>query len=150
MKFSEMPYERPDTEALKAELTSLTRRLKDAADYESAREAFIEKDKLSRHLDTMGSLANIRHSIDTRDAFYDEEVKFFNKAYPELEEYMQNWSAAMLSSPYREDFSREFGDLMFVNAEIALKAFSPEIIPEMQRENDLTQEYEKLLASAQV
>ena len=150
MKFSEMPYSRPDAEALKAEMTSLTRRLKNAADYESAREAFIEKDKLSRHLDTMGSLANIRHSVDTRDAFYDEEVKFFNKAYPELEEYMQNWSAAMLESPYREDFSREFGDLMFVNAEIALKAFSPEIIPEMQRENDLTQEYEKLLASAQV
>ena len=150
MKFSEMPYSRPDAEALKAELTSLTQRLKGAADYESAREAFIEKDKLSRHLDTMGSLANIRHSVDTRDAFYDEEVKFFNKAYPELEEYMQNWSAAMLESPYREDFSREFGDLMFVNAEIALKAFSPEIIPEMQRENDLTQEYEKLLASAQV
>ena len=32
MKFSEMPYSRPDAEALKAEMTSLTRRLKDAAD----------------------------------------------------------------------------------------------------------------------
>ena len=39
---------------------------------------------------------------------------------------------------------------MFVNAEIQLKTFSPEIIPELQQENDLTQEYEKLLASAQI
>jgi len=34
--------------------------------------------------------------------------------------------------------------------EIALKTFSPAIIPELQQENDLTQEYEKLLASAQI
>ena len=39
---------------------------------------------------------------------------------------------------------------MFVNAELARKAFSPEIVPEMQQENDLAQEYEKLLASAQI
>ena len=69
---------------------------------------------------------------------------------PELEEYLQQWTMAMLESPFRPDFSKEYGDLMFVNAEISLKAFSPEIIPEMQQENDLTQEYEKLLASAQI
>ena len=57
---------------------------------------------------------------------------------------------AMLASPFRADFSREYGDLMFVNAEIELKTFSPEIIPQLQQENDLTQEYEKLLASAQI
>ena len=39
---------------------------------------------------------------------------------------------------------------MFRNAEIELKTFSPEIIPELQQENDLTQAYEKLLASAQI
>lgn len=56
----------------------------------------------------------------------------------------------MLESPFRADFEKEYGDLMFVNAEIALKTFSPAIIPELQQENDLTQEYEKLLASAQI
>lgn len=39
---------------------------------------------------------------------------------------------------------------MFVNAEIARKAFSPEIIPESQQENDLSQAYSKLIASAQI
>ena len=56
----------------------------------------------------------------------------------------------MLASPFRKEFAAEYGELMFVNAEIQLKAFSPEIIPEIQQENDLTQEYEKLLASAQI
>ena len=150
MKFSEMPYKRPDMEAAKAEISRLTDALKAAKDYNAAREIFLEKDKFDRHIDTLSTLASVRHSIDTRDEFYDAEVKFFNKAYPELQEYDQNWTLAMLESPYRADFSKEFGDLMFVNAEISLKAFSPEIIPEMQKENDLTQEYEKLLASAAV
>ena len=63
-------------------------------------------------------------------------MKFWNAALPELQEYQQQWTMAMLQSPFRADFSAEYGDLMFVNAEIALKAFSPAIIPQMQQEND--------------
>jgi oligoendopeptidase F len=150
MKFSDMPYARPDAEAVKAQLAALTERLKNAASYEEARAVFLEKEEDQRHVNTMGTLASIRHSIDTRDAFYDDEIKFWNAFGPELQEYTQAWTAAMLSSPYRADFAAEYGDLMFINAEIELKTFSPEIIPELQKENDLTQEYEKLLASAQI
>ena len=150
LKFSEMPYERPDLEEMKGRLEELTGRLKAAESYAAAREVFLEKEKVQKHLDTLSTLASIRHSIDTRDAFYDGEMKFWNAAAPELQAYQQNWTMAMLASPYRADFAAEYGDLMFVNAEIALKTFSPEIIPQLQRENDLTQEYEKLLASAQI
>lgn len=150
MKFSEMPYRRPDMDALKAQLAQLTKRLRDAGDYAEARSAFLEKDQLERHVQTLSSLVHVRHSIDTRDAFYDAEAKFWNTASPELQEYMQAWTMALLESPYRADFSAEYGDLMFRNAEIELKTFSPEIIPDLQRENELRREYEKLLASAQV
>ena len=92
----------------------------------------------------------IRNSIDTRDQFYDGEMSFWNAAMPELEEYEQAWKLAMLESPFREDFAREYGDLMFLNTEIALKAFSPDIVPQLQKENDLTQEHQKLIASAQI
>lgn len=150
MKFSEMPYERPDLEAMKQQLAALTKRLQTAADYPAAREVFLEKERFTKHVSTLSSLANVRHTIDTRDTFYDEEMRFWNAASPQLEEYRQAWTQAMMESPYRKDFTAEFGGLMFLNAEIACKTFSPEIIPELQRENDLTQEYEKLLASAQI
>ncbi len=150
MKFSQMQYQRPDLESLKTELSKLTDALRAADSYASARDVFLEKEMLEKHISTQATLAEIRHSIDTRDAFYDEEVKFWNGANPQLEEYLQQWTRAMLESPYRADFAKEYGDLMFVNAEIALKTFSPEIIPELQQENDLTQAYEKLLASAQI
>ena len=150
MKFSEMPYERPDLDKVKRELGDLTGRLKAAKSYEEARAVFLEKEAAERHVDTLATLASIRNSIDTRDEFYDGEMNFWNAAGPELEEYTKAWTAAMLASPFRKDFAAEYGDLMFVNAEIELKTFAPEIVPQLQRENDLTQEHQKLIASAKV
>ncbi len=150
MKFSEMPYERPDLDKVKRELGDLTGRLKAAKSYEEARVVFLEKEAAERHVDTLVTLASIRNSIDTRDEFYDGEMNFWNAAGPELEEYTKAWTAAMLASPFRKDFAAEYGDLMFVNAEIELKTFAPEIVPQLQRENDLTQEHQKLIASAKV
>ena len=150
MKFSEMEYTRPDIEGIKEKIKEFTERLSAAKSYDEARELFITYDKLYRTLDTQGNLANIRHSIDTRDEFYDAEVKFFNNAIPELQEYTQLWTMALLKSEFRSEFEKEYGNIVFLNAELELKSFSPEIIPLLQEENDLTQEYEKLLASAQI
>ena len=150
MKFREMKYTRPDVAAIKERITRNTERLRGAQTYEEAREVFLEEDRATRHDMTAEVLASIRHSVDTRDTFYDEEMKFWNTASPELQEYTQMWTQAMLENRFRPQFSEEFGDVMFVNAEIELKTFSPEIIPELQKENELVQAYEKLLASAQI
>ena len=150
MKFSEMPYARLDTDALKNEMAELIDSLRSADSYAAARDLFLRKEELEKHIITQSTLAQVRHEIDTRDSFYEAESRFWNQVMPELEEYLHSWTQAMLQSPFRGDFAGEFGDLMFVNAEIALKTFSPEIIPEMQKENDLCMDYEKLIASAQI
>lgn len=150
MKFSEMPYERPDLAAIKQQFADLLAELQAAPDYAAAREVFLREQTLSKHIDTLANLASVRNTIDTRDKFYDEEMNFWNEALPQLQECENAWSKAMLASPFRKDFAAEYGDLMFVNAEIADKAFSPEILPEMAEENKLTSEYGKLIASAQI
>ena len=150
MKFSEMPYARPDLNELKQQLQALTDRLKAAPDYASAREAFLAQQKLSMHIDTLATLSSVRNSIDTRDKFYDAEEEFWNEAGPELRAYDDAWTAAMLESPFRKEFAAEYGDLMFLNAEIARKAFSPAIVEELKQENQLVQDYQKLIASAQI
>ncbi|MBQ1603622.1 MAG: M3 family oligoendopeptidase, partial [Oscillospiraceae bacterium] len=150
MKFSEMLYKRPDAEAVKAGMTELTERLKKAQSYAEARKVFLEKEEKEKLVDTMSTLAYVRHSIDTRDEFYDGEIEFWDAIGPELEEYQQAWIDAMLASPFRKEFENEYGDLMFVNAEIQKKTFSPAIIADMQKENELVTEYDKLIASAQI
>ena len=150
MKFCEMTYQRPDLAQMKAEMDAVIRQLEEAECYEQARAAFLEKERQNKHWDTMSKLAYVRHTIDTRDTFYDEEMKFWNGAMPEMEEYTQRFTQAMLASPYRPQLEEEYGSLMFLDGEIRLKSFSPALIPLLQQENDLTQEYEKLLASAEV
>ncbi len=150
MKFSEMPYTRPDPEAVKSQLRELTERFKRAGTYEQAKAVFLEKEEKEKIVDTLGTLAYVRHSIDTRDEFYDGEIDFWDEVEPELEEYEQEWIDAMLESPFRGDFEAEYGRLLFLNAEIERKTFSPEIIPDLQKENELTSEYDRLIASAQI
>ncbi len=150
MKFKEMQYSRPDAELVKQHMRDFTARLAKAASYDEARGIFLELENETKSVMTMAELAMIRHSIDTRDEFYDGESNFWDSFGPELQEFTQAWTMELLKSPFRPDFEKEFGDLLFVNAEIALKTFSPEIIPDMQKENELTNEYSKLIASAQV
>lgn len=148
--FQEMKYERPDLEAVKKQLTEITERLKNAETYAEAKQAFLDKDTLYKHVATAEVISSIRHDINTKDEFYDAESKFWNRSLPELQQYLQAFTMALLASPFRQDFVNEYGDLIFVNAEIELKSFSPELIPLMQKENLLAREYEDLLASAQV
>ena len=150
MKFSQMPYSRPELDKVKSSFEDLNQRLENAESYDAAKEVFLECEKFKKHLYTLAALASVRNSIDTRDEFYDSEMQFWNTAEPEIQEYEQKWTSTLLNSKFRDNFSNEFGDLMFVNAEIALKCFSTEIISDLQEENTLTQEYQKLIASAQI
>ena len=150
MKFSEMPYERPDLAAVQAQFADLTARFAAAPDYPAAKAVFLQEQTLDKHIDTLFNLASIRNTIDTRDAFYDGEMAFWDASMPKIEQCRNAWSAALLASPYRAQMAEEYGDLMFVNAEIAQKAFSSAILDEMARENELSTRYSKLIASAQI
>ena len=145
-----MPYERISVESIKEEMKALIQKLKEAKDFEEAEALFLENEKLQGHVFTMSSLALVRHSINTEDKFYDEEQNYWNNAYPQIQEFNQEWTKALLDSPFKDNFAKKYGNIMFLNAEIDLKTFSPEIIPMMQEENELTTAYEKLLAGAQI
>ena len=75
MKFTEMPYTRPDMEAAKADAIAYTARLREATDYAAAKAVYLEYQEAQKHLMTLCTLAEVRQSIDTRDEFYDAEVK---------------------------------------------------------------------------
>ena len=134
MRFSDMPYTRPDVAQTKQEIESLTMQLKQAGSFAQADETLQKMDKLNDHLHTMLSLANVRHCIDTTDKFYDDEAAFIDENMPLLQESLQNWRRTLYESAFRPEFEKKYGDLLFRNIELDLKAFSPEIVPDMQRE----------------
>ena len=145
-----MQYERISVEKIAEETKALIEELKAAKSFSEAEEVFLRNEALQGHIDTMSTLTSIRHSINTEDKFYDEEENYWNNASPKIQEYRQEWVKALLASPFKADFEKKYGSIMFVNAEMDLKTFSPEIIPDLQKENELVTAYEKLLASAQI
>ena len=150
MKFNDMPYKRPQIEVIREEIAQITWDLETAKTYEEARDALVAMDNEDKKISTQSHLAFIRHSIDTRVGFYDDEMKFWNGAGPQLQEYIQAFDRALLASPFRARFEEEFGPVVFKNIEIEIRSFAPALIPYMQEENDLVQEYQKIIASAQI
>ena len=150
MKFSDMKYERPDLEKVKNDAQRIMKSFDSAENVDSAEKAFLEWDRFSSHTETMMSLAYTRHSIDTTDKFYDDEVEYIDEISPVLSEMEQNFTKLIVNSRFRPELEKIYGKLMFKNGEIFLRSFSPEIIPETQQTNKLETAYQKLLASAQI
>jgi len=149
MKFSEMPYIRPDVESIREQADKIKLYFVSADSFENADKAFLEWDKLTAHTDTMMTLAYIRSSIDTTDEYYEKEVEYIDECSPIFTDIQQSFTKLLVNSKFRPQLEEKYGKLLFLNGEIFLKAFSPEIIPETQETNKLETEYQKLIASAQ-
>ncbi len=145
-----MVYERPDIHAVRLSAENIRQRFTNAENFQQADTAFMEWDSMTAHIDTMMSLAYTRHSIDTTDPFYEQEVEWIDEISPEFTEIQQSFTKLLVESAYRSELEKKYGKILFINAEIFLNAFSPAIIPETQETNKLETAYQKLLASAQI
>ncbi|MBR4971360.1 MAG: M3 family oligoendopeptidase [Oscillospiraceae bacterium] len=150
MTFSQIPYQRADLDAWKAQVEDQTKRFREAKTFEEADAIFLEAERSSDEYDTMVTLASLRRDIDTRDAFYDAECDYYDAQLPTLEEVFKAWTMATLESPFRAELEAKYGSVPFVNAEMSTKTFSPQIVEDLQKENALVTRYNKLLASAQI
>ena len=150
MKFSQMQYTRPIFEEVNAKYKQLLTNFKAAKTAEECFAAYKEINDYYVVMDSMFSLAYIRKTIDSNDEFYASEYEYADEVDPMIEELLQEVSKALLESPFRKELEAAWGKLMFTNLEIDLKTFSPEIIEDLQEENKLCSEYDKLMASAAI
>ena len=148
MKFNEMPYTRPDLEKLRRESEAVLQRIQNASSAQEQVDAYLSFEESGKELSTNCSLAYVRHTIDTRDEFYDKEHDYINEIGPALQEMGQKISLALLNSPFRAELEEKLGKLMFTNLEISVRCMKPEIMDLMQEESKLESQYQKLYASA--
>lgn len=150
MKFSEMTYVRPDMDEVKAKLTDCAKRIEEAKSAQEQIAAFDESTAIAQTFMTSGSIAYVRNTIDTTDAFYEAEREFVDEAGPELQEASNRINTALLNSPFRAELEAHYGSLLFKNLEIERRSFKPELIPLMQEESKLASRYQKLYANLTV
>ena len=149
-KFSELKYKRPDKDEVVKLITENTEAVRNASSGEEVYEILMRGEKTSRELSTMFTIVSIRHTLDTRDEFYDKENQWLNETLPTIMPYMIQYNAAIEESPYRPYIEEKLGKQYFVEMDLQKKTFCDENIPLMQQEAKLTDEYQSIMAQCQV
>lgn len=151
MKFSEMKYERIAADGkIATNYKDMKGMVENAKSADEVLKTVQLHEKLSSHFSTMANIAYVRHSINTEDEFYDKENTYYDENGPVLQEWITEYMKALLASPFRKDVEEKYGSLFLKNIEMELKCFSPDVIPLLQKENNLVSDYQKLVASAQI
>ena len=150
MKFTDYTYSRPNYDDIKVKMADLTEKLAVAASTEAARQIVQDITAISSAVDTQMNLWSIRHSIDMRDEFYNQETIFWNEHNPLFDELWTNYYRVIVDSPYRPDLADLLPETFFMLAENRLQTFSSDAIPLFQKENELVDQYNNLMATAQL
>lgn len=150
MKFNDYNYNRPNYEKYKIELTNLVNEFKNSKSFEECDEKFNKINNLRKRISTLELIASVRHDINTKDVFYDEESNYWNKYKPLYTEVDNDYFKILVAFKFRKEFEEKYGKQMFKILDLKLKAFSPEIIEEIQLENKLISEYTNLVSTAKI
>ncbi|AFC26097.1 M3 family oligoendopeptidase [Saprospira grandis] len=150
MQFKDFPYQRPALEQIKSEYQALLKAFEAAPTAQDAIAIRQQISDLSLRFSGPYNLASVRHSIDTRDAFYQEEKSFFDQAAPEISALSNAFSKALLASPHKAEMAEQLGQHLFNLEEMALKTFQPEIIEDLKEQNRLSTRYQEIKAQAQI
>lgn len=150
MKFSDISYERPNLDAVFQTFDEIASSIQQAKNAQEVVGFYREFETQTSHLSTMMTVAHIRHTIDTRDAFYEKENEFFDEKLPMIGDKQLAIYQAILNHPSRDEIADLLSPMALEKMEIDVKAQTPQVLELMAQENALGTAYQKLYASAQI
>ena len=150
MTFEQYPYTRLDMAVFSARFETALQQFQAAKTFEAQDAAVEGIVSLRTEFESMMTTCSIRHTIDTKDAFYEAENDHFDEISPNYQELVNNFYKALLGATFRADLEKKWGKQLFIIAELALKTFEPSILMDLQTENKLASEYTKLNASSRI
>lgn len=150
MKFQDFEYVRPDMEQMKAEFDALISAFNAAERAEVQLEIVGKINAIRNRMESLAAIVQVRHTINTEDAFYDAENNFIDEAMPIYQEMVDKYYRAMNASPFKEALKKELGEHIFNIIEVQLKTFHPDIMEDLKQENVLSSKYTKLRTSAKI
>ncbi len=150
MKFCDMPYKRVDFAQVQEEFEQLMQDFENAKSGEEQFEVHKRFYALTDKVSTQMVIASIRHDGNTVDEFYDAEHEYYDEQGPIFQNAVLAYQKLMYESPYRDYLEEKIGPVAFKNMEVAQKSMDEKLIPLMQEENALVQQYMKLIAGAKI
>lgn len=150
MKLRDFPYERVDFKKVEEELAALLKAQEKAESFEEAFSLHQKYYKILNDVRTAEVLSRFRNDIDMTDPFYEKEKAYYDENMPIFSNAVVEYQKTVLHSPFRKELEKKIGKVAFKNIELAEKSMNEKLIPLMQKENELTTAYGKLLATAKI
>ncbi|KQL18891.1 M3 family oligoendopeptidase [Cytobacillus solani] len=150
MSFTNYTYTRPNMDEISRQFEAAIKKFSEASSADAQNQVMKEINDIRNDVGTMFNLCYIRHSIDTNDEFYKAEQDYMDEIQPVIEGFVTRYAEELVKSAFRSELEEKWGSQLFALAEAQLKAFSPEIVPLLQKENKLSSDYTKLIASAKI
>jgi len=148
--FSTLEYVRPDFDKLENECIKMLEVIKNAGSYREIKEILELREKLQNTVETMCSIAYIRNTLNTTDAFYEQEIEYINERSASVSVATTQVSKALLGCKFTEEITVEYGPEYLVIEQRSVDQFKDELVPFMQQESKLTMRYQKLMATAKI
>ena len=137
-------------EQLEKKFDFLFNSFNEANSFEEQDRIMKEINNLRRDFESMANIVYIRHTINTKDEFYEKEQNSFNEAIPLYQGQVSKYYEILARSKFRKELEAKWGQQLFNIAELTVKTFSTEIVEDLQLENKLSSEYTKIIASAKI
>jgi len=150
LKFSELPYKRPNLDEIKEKYNELTKRFTTATSAEQQNNVIKDWNSLRTEYMTNLSIAHVRFTLNVKDNWALSERTFIDKNSPTIAEWNQNFVKEILASQFLKEIEEQWGALFILNLEQSVKTFSNEIKPMLIEQAELTKKYDNILASAEI
>src|SRR5574344_134910 len=147
-KFSDVKVDKLDISAVQKKYAALLSKLSQAKDGQEAIKIVKEKFAFDDEINTAVQIQQVRHTIDINDKVNSDLNVFYDENIPLIAEAENPFSQALFKCPFRKELEGEFGKHLFELIEINLKTFSPAIVKDLQEENAIGSEYNKLMGQA--
>lgn len=150
MKFTEIEYKRPNIESITKEFKQLLAEIDEASDLASFEKSMLKINKIRESFESFQSLAHVRHSIDTKDEYYDAENQFFDQNSPVFSQLSNKFYKKINESGLKNEIIKKYGSHFTNGIECSLKTFDEKIMDLLSAENELVSQYNKLIGGAEV
>lgn len=107
-RFADMPYERPDLDAMRTKAAEIEEALEKSARFRKVTGLLDELFALYYSADTMAAIADIRNCQDLTDEYYAQEYAWNAAAQAEISQIMEQVYLACGSSRYAERLEKDY------------------------------------------
>lgn len=148
VSFDEFVYERPDFEAIAADVEAVRAMLTDGSDGQAIHEAYDALDDEFYEIHNAYAIAQIYSALDVTDEYYSSESELIAEKTGELQVVATKLDIAVAESEFRDEVLHDWTEKDFRHLEIAEKLYDDEYVTLSTRLEALKNEYWNAMSAA--